>query len=142
MAINKGLDATNDLTASAADLKPLAIPLRIPVIPLPDFLILSLDVATLFCASDKSLLADFKVVSSISACLESTSILIVFLSGIELISDFKVSIFAISAVSPKSENAFFKPSRLFMASSIAEKPCMVAMSNVICWSAFCTSSSD
>ena len=25
---------------------------------------------------------------------------------------------------------------------MAEKPCMVAISSVICWSAFCTSSSD
>ena len=136
------MDVTNDFTASAADLNPLAIDFNIPVIPLPDFLIPSLVFIALFCASDKSLVADFKVVSSISASFPSTTILIVFLSGIELTSFLIVSICAISLVSPKSENAFFNPCSDFIASSIAEKPCMVAISNVICWSAFCTSSSD
>ena len=132
MAARRGLDATKLFTASAAFLNPVAIPLRTPVSPFPDFLILLLDSATLFCSSDKSLLADFKVVSSISASLPSTTILIVFLSGILLTSFLIVSICAISLASPRPEKAFFNPSSDLIASSMAEKPCMVAMSNVIC----------
>ena len=132
IAVNRGLDATNDFTASAACLKPVAIDFNIPVIPLPDFFIPSLVFITFSPDFSKLLVDALTDVNSACACLLSTSIFMVFLSGIELISDFKVSICAISLVSAKSENAFLRPSRLFMASSIAEKPCMVAINNVTC----------
>ena len=122
MATNKGFAVTKLFTASAADLKPLAIPLRIPVSPLPDFFIPSLVFITFAPDFSKLLVDALTDANSDCACLLSTSIFIVFLSGIELISDFKVSIFAISAESSKSEKAFFKPSRLFIAVSMAEKP--------------------
>ena len=109
MATNKGFAVTKLLTASAAVLKPFATPLRIPVIPLPDFFIPSFTFIT-FCPDFSKLLVDVLTdANSACACFESTSIFIVFLSGIELISDLIVSIFAISFVSPKSEKAFFNP---------------------------------
>ena len=141
IAANKGFAVTKLLTASAADLKPFATPLRIPIIPLPDFLIPSFTFITFAPDFSKLLVDALTDANSACACFESTSIFIVFLSGIELISDLIVSIFAISAESPKSEKAFFSPSRLFKAVSMAEKPCITPINNVTRDNTFCTSSS-
>ena len=142
MAANKGFAVTKLLTASAADLKPFATPLRIPDNPFPDFLIPLFTFITFAPDFSKLLVDALTDANSACACLESTSMVIVFLSGILLTSFLIVSICAISLASPRPENAFFNPSSDFIASSMAENPCMVAIRSVICWSAFCTSSSD